>query len=215
MTVRGRFITLEGPEGSGKSTQATRLIERLRGAGVEVVATREPGGTPLGEEVRGLLQHAAAGEGMCSEAELFLFLAARAQLTRVIIEPALARGAWVVCDRFADSTTAYQGYGRGCDLKTILAFNEFATNTLKPDLTLLLDIDVALGFERLAGRGLVSGQGRDRIERADRDFHERLRKGYLELARLHPERFKVLDARHPPDELAKIIWETIADEFDT
>jgi dTMP kinase len=213
VSAAGRFITLEGPEGGGKSTQAARLAARLRAAGREVLATREPGGTPLGEAIRRLLQHEEAGEGMRSEAELFLFLASRAQLVREVIRPALARGTWVVCDRFADSTTAYQGFGRGCDLDTVLAFNAFALGGLEPDLTLLLDLDITLGFERLLARHQAGGVGHDRIERADRAFHERLRQGYLELARRWPGRFRVLNAALPADVLETAIWETVCREL--
>lgn len=213
MNKNGRFITLEGPEGSGKSTQALRLVRRLQAQGLDVLATREPGGTPIGEEIRRILQHEEAGEDMLPEAELFLFLASRAQLVRKVIRPALERGVWVVCDRFADSTAAYQGFGRGCDLEEVLALNAVALGGLNPDLTLLLDLDVELGFERLRMRQKAGGLGQDRIERADRAFHERLRQGYLELARRSPERFRIFDAAMPPDALENAVWEAVVREL--
>ena len=149
MTERGLFITLEGPEGSGKSTHARRLAEQLRAAGHATVEVRDPGGTALGDAIRRLLQGGVAGEPMAAESELFLFMASRAQLVKQVIVPALARGEWVICDRFADSTCAYQGYGRGLSLEAILAANAAATGGLEPDLTVLLDLDVEEGFRRL------------------------------------------------------------------
>src|SRR5450759_4346826 len=134
--MSARFITFEGPEGGGKSTQIIRLAERLRADGNEVVTTREPGGTATGEAIRGILQHDTAGEALAAETELLLFAASRAQLVRTVIVPALARGAWVLCDRFADSTTAYQGYGRQLDLNRIAWLNEMAMGGCLPRLTI-------------------------------------------------------------------------------
>lgn len=207
MKPRGKFITLEGPEGSGKSTHARRLVAQLQAGGHSVITTREPGGTPAGEAVRRLLQHDAGGEGMVAEAEIFLFMASRAQLVRQIIAPALADGVCVVCDRFADSTTAYQGYGRGEDIERILIMNEMATGGLMPDLTILLDIDVKTGFDRLHDRNRRHGVEKDRIEREARDFHERVRSGYLELARRWPQRIRVVDAARDEDAVQADIWE--------
>ena len=206
MKPRGKFITLEGPEGSGKSTHARMLIAQLQAGGHSVLATREPGGTPVGEVVRRLLQHDEGGEGMSAEAELFLFMASRAQLVRQVIEPALADGACVVCDRFADSTTAYQGYARGCDVEKILALNDLATGGLVPDLTILLDVDVTAGFERLHQRNLRHGASKDRIEREALGFHERVRAGYLELARRWPQRIRVVDAARDEAAVQDDIW---------
>jgi len=206
MKPRGKFITLEGPEGSGKSTHARTLVAQLQAGGRSVITTREPGGTPLGEAVRRLLQHDEGGEGMAAEAELFLFMASRAQLVRQVIEPALANGACVVCDRFADSTTAYQGYARGCDVEKILALNDLATGGLAPDLTILLDVDVQAGFERLRRRNLRHGVEKDRIERETLCFHERVRSGYLELARRWPERIRVVDAARDEAAVQADIW---------
>ena len=207
MKPRGKFITLEGPEGSGKSTHARLLVAQLQAGGHSVITTREPGGTPVGEVVRRLLQHDAGGEGMAAEAELFLFMASRAQLVRQIIAPALADGVCVVCDRFADSTTAYQGYARGCDVEKILALNDLATGGLAPDLTILLDVDVKAGFERMCHRNQRHGVEKDRIERETLCFHERVRSGYLELARRWPQRIRVVDAARDEDAVQADIWE--------
>lgn len=207
MKMRGKFITLEGPEGSGKSTHARLLADQLQDGGYSVIIAREPGGTPVGEAVRRLLQHDAGGEGMAAETELFLFMASRTQLVRQVISPALAEGICVVCDRFADSTTAYQGYARGCDVEKILALNDLATGGLAPDLTILLDVDVKAGFERLRQRNLRHGVQKDRIERETLDFHERVRSGYLELARRWPQRIRVVDAARDEDAVQADIWE--------
>ena len=207
MKTRGKFITLEGPEGSGKSTHARLLVAQLQEKGCSVIIAREPGGTPVGEAVRRLLQHDAGGEGMAAEAEIFLFMASRAQLVRQVISPALAEGVCVVCDRFADSTTAYQGYARGCDVETILVLNDLATGGLAPDLTILLDVDVKAGFERLHQRNLRQGVQKDRIERETLGFHERVRSGYLELARRWPQRIRVVDAARDEEAVQADIWE--------
>jgi dTMP kinase len=208
--LRGRFITFEGPEGGGKTTQARRLIQRLEEAGTRVVYTREPGGTPTGELIRGLLQHETSGEHVCAESEVLLFAASRAQLVRRVILPALASGSWVVCDRFADSTTAYQGYGRGFPLEQINAINSFAVGEAIPDLTFLLDLDVERGMERLAGRQGGAG-AYDRIEREELAFHRRVRDGYLEIARREAGRFRVIDAGRPADSVADEVWRLTRD----
>jgi dTMP kinase len=209
--MRGRFITFEGPEGSGKSTQACRLVTGLRHRGLDVVSTREPGGTRTGEVIRDLLQHDSAGEPMAPETEVLLFAASRAQLVRGVILPALERGAWVVSDRFADSTTAYQGYGRGFDVERMLEINEFAVDGAAPDLTILLDIDVSLGFKRLRERVAADGGKLDRIERETLDFHRRVREGYLELAARWPERFRVVRADAPQDDVQARIRALVED----
>jgi len=205
MTTRGKFITFEGPEGGGKTTHARRLVAALEQAGHKVVYTREPGGTPTGEAIRDILQHDKAGEAPCSETEVLLFAASRAQLVRHVIIPALVRGEWVVCDRFADSTTAYQGFGRGFSVEQMIAINEFAINGAQPDLTILLDLPVSDGFERLHQRG---GK-KDRIECEALDFHERVRAGYLELAHRWPERFRIVDPQRPMDVVAEEIWNLV------
>ncbi len=206
MSRRGRFITFEGPEGSGKTTQAARLVARLRETGREVVATREPGGTAVGERIRHLLQHDETGDGLVPEAEALLFAASRAQLVREVILPALGRGAVVVCDRFHDSTAAYQGFGRGFDLAAVDAVNAFAIGPAVPDLTLFLDLDLDLGFARMAGRGGSA----DRMEREARDFHARTQAGYRALAAREPDRFRTLDAAGDPDAVAEAVWREVA-----
>ena len=195
------FITFEGVEGSGKSTQILLLAETLRQGGFNVLTTREPGGCPLSDKIRHLLLHPDQGE-VASETELFLYLAARAQHVFEIIRPALAAGKIVLCDRFADATTAYQGFARGLDLSLIHRFNDFAVGGLVPDLTLLLDMPVENGQERLAHRNHTTGSRRDRLELEPDTFHERVRQGYLCLARDYPDRFRVVNALAGREELA-------------
>ena len=209
--TRGRFITFEGPEGGGKTTQAKRLIARLQQAGREVVYTREPGGTALGEAIRGLLQHNTASEAPCPEAEVFLFEASRSQLVRNVILPALEQGKVVVCDRFADSTTAYQGFGRGFDVDTLVRMHDFAIGAASPDVTLLMDVPVATGFGRLAERHKALSQEADRIEREEQAFHERVRNGYLELAKRWPARFRIVDAARAPELVESDVWRIVQD----
>ena len=204
---RGKFITFEGPEGAGKTTQARKLIARLQAAGHEVLYTREPGGTPTGEAIRGILQYDKAGEAPCPETEVLLFAASRAQLVRKVIIPALEKGTMVVCDRFADSTTAYQGYGRGFPIDQMLAINQFAIDGAIPDVTLLLDLDLDIGFERLATR--EGGVKLDRIEREARAFHEKVRQGYLQLARRWPERFQIVEAGRPAEQVENDVWNKV------
>ncbi len=206
MNKDGQFISFEGPEGGGKSTHIKRLAARLEALGHEVLLTREPGGTPTGEAIRGILQHDHAGEAICPEAELLLFEASRAQLVRTVILPALQKGVWVLCDRFADSTTAYQGYGRGFDLETILRLNQHAMGECVPSLTLLMDIEVQAGRERLAQRNLAQNTASDRIEREAVEFHERVRTGFLALAQRWPARIKVVNAMREPEVVAAEIW---------
>ena len=209
MNPRGKFITLEGPEGSGKTTQANLLVGRLKKLGHEVLYAREPGGTPTGEAIRQILQYDKAGEPICPETEVLLFAASRAQLVRHVIIPALDRGTIVICDRFADSTTAYQGYGRGFSIDQMLAINEFAIDGAVPDLTLLLDLDVSIGFQRIVQRHKASSSTWDRIEREEKAFHEKVRNGYLELARRWPERFKVVNAQGNPEGVEQDIWRIV------
>ncbi|NOU36223.1 MAG: dTMP kinase [Kiritimatiellaceae bacterium] len=211
--MRGKFITLEGPEGSGKSTQAKTLIRRLAGCGIEAVYAREPGGTAIGEAIRNILQHNEAGEAPCERAELLLFEASRNQLVEKVIRPHLKKGIWVICDRFMDSTTAYQGYGRNLPVEEIQAINRFSVNGVSPDLTLLLDLDVATGFKRIAQRYLALGESADRFEQEDRSFHERVREGYLKLAKQDPKRFYIINAAKKPDAVAVAIWDTVTDVF--
>ena len=191
--MRGVLITVEGVEGSGKTTQCRRLAERLRARGLEVVETSEPDGTPLGVAIRKHFE----GEGPRPTplTQAFLFMAARQQHVAQVIGPALARGAVVLSDRYTDATLAYQGYGQGLDLQTIQELNTLATGGLMPDLTLLLDLDPSVGMRRIAGRPL------DAFERMDPDFHRRVREGYLEIARADKRRVRVFDAAGDPDRL--------------
>ncbi len=210
---KGRLITFEGPEGAGKSTQAAMLISRLEARGIEVVYTREPGGTKLGEAIRGILQYNAAGEDPCPESEVLLFEASRAQLVRHVIEPALSRGAWVLCDRFADSTTAYQGFGRGFPVELMETINRFAIGSAVPDMTILLDVNVSLGMQRCAKRQVGKKIQYDRIESEALEFHEKVRQGYLELARRFPERFRKVDAMRHAEPIGEDIWRLVSDAF--
>ena len=205
----GKFITLEGPEGSGKSTQAKMMIRRLGELGIEAMYTREPGGTALGEEIRNILQHNQAGEAPCERAELLLFEASRNQLVEKVIRPALEKGTWVICDRFMDSTTAYQGYGRGLPVDEVKAIHAFTINGVSPDLTLLLDLAVETGFDRIAQRFLELGESADRFEQEERSFHERVRQGYLKLAEEEPDRFRIVDASQDPETVSSSIWAAI------
>ncbi len=206
---RGAFITLEGPEGCGKTTQIQRLAEQLRTAGVPVLLTREPGGTRTGEAIRQLLQHDCSDADMDPRTETLLFCASRAQIVTQVIRPALEQGTCVLCDRFTDSTLAYQGYGRGFNLDELRAMNRFATGGLVPDLTILLDVPVEESFRRLAARSAQS----DRIERAAREFHERLRNGYLELAAAEPTRFHVLNSMLPLEQTSAEIWRLVQQQW--
>lgn len=207
--MRGRFISFEGPEGSGKSTQVRQLIERLTGLGLQVLATREPGGTRTGEIIRNILQHDLAGEPILPETEVLLFAASRAQLVRARLAPALEQGNWVVCDRFLDSTTAYQGYGRGFDVETMVAINAFAVGEAMPDLTLLLDLPVETSLARMQARNRERQQAQDRFEREDREFHTRVRDGYLRLAARWPARFRVINSDQAEDVVARAVWSAV------
>lgn len=211
--MKGKFITLEGPEGSGKSTQAKTLIRRLGERGIEAIYTREPGGTALGEAIRNILQHNQAGEAPCERAELLLFEASRNQLVEKVIRPHLEKGIWVICDRFIDSTTAYQGFGRGLPVQAVKAIHYFTIDGLVPDLTLLLDIEVATGFERIAQRYLALGESADRFEQEDRSFHEKVRAGYLKLAAEEPERIRIVNAAQEPEAVSSDVWKIISDVF--
>ncbi len=199
----GLFVTFEGGEGSGKSTQIARLAVRLRGRGVEPVITREPGGTPLAEGIRVLLLDAGHPPGALAEA--FLMEAARAELVAGVIRPALAAGRVVLCDRYDDSTLAYQGAGRGLDGAMLREWNRAATGGLTPGLTLLFDLDPAAGLARRAG----AAGAPNRLDREPPDFHARVRARFLELAAAEPARFVVLDASLPPEALEAKVWEAV------
>jgi dTMP kinase len=189
---RGRFITVEGGEGVGKSTQISALAQLLRARGLEVLVTREPGGTPRAERIRALLLETSE-EPMPVSCELLLMFAARATHVENLIRPALARGAWVVCDRFTDASYAYQGAGRGVPSEEIAALERLVQRELRPDLTLLLDTPLAVSSARAAARNNHAGSA-DRFEQEQRGFFERVRQAYLERARLEPDRFVVIDA---------------------
>lgn len=198
------FITFEGPEGSGKSTQIRLLAEFLRARGLSVEVVREPGGTPIGDQVRHVL-HDTANTAMSPEAEVLLYSASRAQLVSQRIRPSLAAGRVVLCDRYADSTMAYQGYGRGLDLGMLAALTEIATGGLKPDLTLLLDLDVSAGLSRRR----VRGEEMNRLDLEAVAFHERVREGYRLLANADPERWVRVQADRPVDVVATDIREAV------
>ncbi len=205
--MRGLFFTFEGVEGSGKTTQLRRLSATLRQAGQRVAETREPGGTSLGDAIRSILL-ATRNLEMVAETELFLYLASRAQLCREWIASALNAETIVVCDRFADATVAYQGYGRGLDLKLIRTINRVATGGLTPDLTILLDLDPREGLRRVRERGQVPLPESllDRLEAEALEFHDRVRKGYLQLAREEPHRFQIIDATQSEEAITAEIW---------
>ncbi|TRX74903.1 dTMP kinase [Pseudomonas mangiferae] len=193
--MSGLFITLEGPEGAGKSTNRDYLAERLRTHGVDCVLTREPGGTPLAERVRELLL-APSDETMAADTELLLVFAARAQHLAQVIRPALARGAVVLCDRFTDATYAYQGGGRGLDRARIAQLETFVQADLRPDLTLVFDLPVEIGLSRAAARGRL-----DRFEQEAATFFEAVRRTYLQRAAAEPGRYRILDAAQPLDQV--------------
>ncbi|RIA31439.1 thymidylate kinase [Ectopseudomonas oleovorans] len=186
--MTGLFITLEGPEGAGKSTNREYLAKRLREQGVEVLLTREPGGTPLAERIRELLL-APSDEPMAVDTELLLVFAARAQHLQQVIRPALAKGSVVLCDRFTDATYAYQGGGRGLSIERIAQLEQFVQGELRPDLTLIFDLPVEVGLARAAARGRL-----DRFEQEGRGFFEAVRQAYLQRAEQAPQRYRVLDA---------------------
>jgi dTMP kinase len=226
--MKGLFITFEGTEGGGKSTQSRFLAEHLRKLGRTVRILREPGGTPIGEEIRHTLKHSEANHAMTSEAELLLMNASRAQLVREVIRPALAAGEIVLCDRFYDSTTAYQGHGRQLDLARVKAIIDFAVEDTRPHLTLLLDIPLEVSEARRLSRQtklldvpakeaahqpvkLAFNQPlRDRMEEADRAFFERVHHGYHAIAAAEPKRVRIIDATQSIEAVAAKIWEAVA-----
>ncbi|HNL91084.1 MAG TPA: dTMP kinase [Nitrospira sp.] len=201
---RGLFITLEGIEGSGKSTQGRLLGEYLRHQGYSTVETREPGGTPLAEKIRAALLDRAE-EPVAAETEAFLVLAARRQHVIQVIEPALARGAIVLCDRFSDSTLAYQGYARGLDVSLLERLNRLATHAVTPDLTLLFDLPVATGLARRR-----SATETNRLDRESLRFHQKVRAGFLDLAKRHPRRMHIVSARASQETVARAVIRTVA-----
>jgi dTMP kinase len=202
--MRGWFITFEGPEGSGKTTQQRRMAPWLESQGIPVVVTREPGGTPIGERIREVL-HDCAHTEMTAEAEILLYSASRAQHVGEIIRPAMAAGKVVLCDRFYDSTYAYQGYGRGLSLDDLRRITTFATQGLVPDLTLYLDVPPEVGIARRE----ASGEALNRLDRETLAFHQRVRKGYLALIEAEPERWRYVDAAGAPDAIQQALREIV------
>jgi dTMP kinase len=203
----GFFITFEGTEGGGKSTQIQLLAHRLEAVGKKVRLLREPGGTPISEEIRQLVKHSPNGAAMTPEAELLLMCAARAQLVREIIRPALAAGDVVLCDRFYDSTTAYQGHGRQLALDGVRAIVDFAVGDTRPNLTLFLHVPLAVSEARRQGR--APDPQPDRMEAADRAFFQRVETGFLEIARAEPGRVKIIDATQTIEQVAQAVWNEV------
>ncbi len=206
--MRGHFITFEGGEGAGKSTQVKRLAERLGSHGIDIVTTREPGGSPGAEVIRGLLVNGAP-ERWDGLTETLLVYAARADHVKHTIGPALLADKWVICDRFTDSTYAYQGAGRGLPRETIRRIDAVVLDDFRPDLTLVLDLDVETGLARATSRGAQES----RFENFDRDFHEKLRQAFLDIAKRNPDRCEVIDARAEPDAVAATIWAAVSRRF--
>lgn len=205
---RGVFVTFEGPDGSGKSTQARMLAERLRSEGRPVVESVEPGGTPIGQQIRRILLDPANRE-LTPVAELLLMFAARAQNVEQWIRPALAEGKIVISDRFTDSSIAYQGAGRGLGWETVLAIDRIACHGLIPDLTICVDIDTETGLSR----ALARGGAETRLEEQAIEFHRRAREAYHELARREPQRFRLIDGRGTPEAIAAKVWEQVQPLF--
>lgn len=201
--TRGFLISFEGSEGSGKSTQATRLAARFEAANYDVIVTREPGGTAIGEQIRHILMHANGSANMTPEAELLLFAASRAQLVREVIDPALAEGKMVLCDRFMDSTTVYQGVARRLQQGPVQTINTFAVGETVPDVTVVIDIPAEVGFERIRHRATDLP---DRMQEENIEFYRKVRDGYLVLAKTLSERFIVVDGTRSPDEVEEAIW---------
>lgn len=208
--MSGLFITFEGTEGGGKSTQIALLAERLRQLGHRARVLREPGGTPIGEEIRHLLKHHPANEVMMPEAELLLMNASRAQLVLEVIRPALSAGEIVLCDRFYDSTTAYQGYGRQLDLALVQAVIDFAVGRTRPHLTFLLHVSVEVSEARQRARQSANAGPRDRFEEADRAFFRRVEHGFEKIAAAEPERVMVVDATQSIEAVHDDIWRHVA-----
>ncbi len=202
-TTSPLFISFEGADGAGKSTQAALLSERLKASGVRVLSVREPGGTPVGEVLRNALK---SGGDISSRTELLLFEAARAELVEKVIGPALAGGGVVIADRFADSSVAYQAHGRGLRTADVARLNRFATGGLVPDITFLLDLPVERASERAAGRDQGPGSSRRRFEAEPATFHRKVISGYRRMARAAPERWVTIDATRPTDQVADEIW---------
>jgi len=199
----GKLISFEGSEGSGKSTQIARLAAHFQKTQREVVTTREPGGTEIGEQIRNIIVHNSKGDEMCAETELLLFTAARAQLVREVIAPAIMRGAIVLSDRFLDSSPVYQGIGRNLAADPVARINRFAVGNVMPDLTVVIDVPTEVSLARLKQR---ASDLPDRMERENLDFYTKVREGYLVLAQGMPERFLVVDGTKSAESIEKKIW---------
>ncbi|HWL14708.1 MAG TPA: dTMP kinase [Opitutus sp.] len=206
----GKLISFEGSEGSGKSTQISRLAARLQKDGREVLSTREPGGTEIGEQIRSIIVHNSRGDEMCAETELLLFAAARAQLVREVMVPALNRGAIVLTDRYLDSSTVYQGVGRNLGADPVAQINRFAVGNVMPDLTIVMDVPTDVSLARIRQRATDLP---DRMERENIDFYEKIREGYLVLAKGMADRFIVIDGTQTPDAIEKKIWAAVKERL--
>jgi dTMP kinase len=209
MQTRGRFITFEGIDGSGKTTQMRKLAERLRREGREVLEAVEPGGTAVGAQIRRILLD-SANQDLRPTTELLLYFASRAQNVEQCILPALSAGKIVLCDRFTDSTLAYQGYARGLGEETVLTLDQIACHGLSPDLTLLVDVDLETGLARTQLRNVATTGSEIRMDNQPIEFHRKVRAAYLDLARKHAARFRVIDGRGTPESVAARVWESVA-----
>lgn len=204
--TRGFLISFEGSEGSGKSTQISGVADRFEAAGYDVIVTREPGGTPIGEQIRHILMHASENSNMMPETELLLFAASRAQLVREVIQPALLNGKIVLCDRFMDSTTVYQGVARKIQSGPVHMINTFAVGDIVPDVTVVIDIPAEVGIERVKHR---ANDLPDRMEQENIEFYQKVRTGYLMLAKAMPERFILVDGEIERNNLELEIWKEL------
>jgi dTMP kinase len=207
--MQRRFITFEGIDGSGKTTQMQLLAERLRRLGKEVVETVEPGGTAVGEQIRRILLD-PGNQGILPTAELFLFFASRAQNVEQRILPAISAGQIVLCHRFTDSTLAYQGHARGLGEVAVLTLDRIASRGLAPDFTILIDVDVDIGLARARGRNAGTAGTETRMDDQSIEFHRKVRAAYLDLAKKHAARFRVIDGRGTPESVAARVWESVA-----
>ena len=206
MNRKGKLISFEGAEGSGKTTQINKLLARLQKQGFDTLVTREPGGTEIGEEIRHLIMHNSKSNILCAEAELLLFAASRAQLVRELIAPALNAGKIVICDRYLDSTTVYQGVARRLSPDPVNQINQFAVGSVMPDLTIVLDVPAEISMERVQKR---HSDLPDRMEKENIEFYRNVREGYLLLARSLPDRFFVADGTQPAGTVEKLIWKAV------
>ena len=208
--VQGKLISFEGSEGSGKSTQIAHLAARLQKLKRDVISVREPGGTEIGEQIRNIIVHNSKGDEMCAETELLLFTAARAQVVREVIAPAMMRGAIVLSDRFLDSSTVYQGIGRNLAADPVAQINRFAVGNVMPDLTVVIDVPTEVSLARLRQR---ASDLPDRMERENIDFYNKIRTGYLVLAKGMPERFVVIDGTKDEASIEKKVWAAVKERL--